>query len=154
ADDAVREVKDALRTMHEIALAQPLVDKAGWLATARALTGSYIVNPTCAGLAAGLLYLGQALGEQEVALIVGQRLSNGLEPGAAAAFLEGFLEVNALVLVKNRAVVQALDAFLCGIEAARFKEVLPVLRRALGPLGQTERRYLLENIVGLRGLGD
>jgi hypothetical protein len=154
ADDAVRDVKDALRTLHEIALAQPVVDKAAWLEAAHGLSGSYAVNPSCAGLAAGLLYLGQALGEEEVALLVGQRLSNGLEPGAAAAFLEGFLEVNALVLVKNRAVVQALDAFLCAIEAGRFKEVLPVLRRALGPLGQTERRYLLENIVALRGLGD
>jgi hypothetical protein len=152
-DEAVHEVKDALRTLHEIALSQPLVDKAAWLAAAGALVRSYAVNPACAGLACGLLYLAQALGEEEIATIVGQRLSNTLEPEAAASFLEGFLEVNAVVLVKSRPVVQALDGFLCSIEPARFKDVLPVLRRALGPLGQTERRYLLENIVAVRGLG-
>src|SRR5258707_9403242 len=45
-------------------------------------------------------------------VIVGQRLSNVLEPQAAATFLSGFFEVNALVLVKNRPVVHALDDFL------------------------------------------
>jgi len=152
-DEAVSEAKDALRTLHEIALAQPLVDKQAWLDTAVAIAHSYAVNPSAAGVAAGLLYLAQVLGDQEIATLIAQRLSNVLEPEQAAAFLEGFLEVNALVLVKSRPVVQALDAFLCAIEAARFKDLLPILRRALGPLGQTERRYLLENLVALRGLG-
>lgn len=152
-DEAVAPALEALRTLHDIALSQPLVDKALWLDAARDLAGSYAVNPGASGLACGLLYLAQVFTDADVAAAVGQRLSNAYDPANAASFLSGFLEVNALVLVRSRPVVQALDAFIAGIPADRFRLILPVLRRAMGGLGQTERRYLLENIVAIRGLG-
>jgi hypothetical protein len=152
-DESVLPAKEALRTLHEIALTQPVVDKAAWIAQAHALVGSYAVNPGCSGMAAGLLYLAEELDESALALVVGQRLSNVLEPAAAAAFLGGFFEVNALVLVKSRPIVQALDAFLVAIDVERFRDTLPMLRRAFGALGATERRYLLENLLALRKIG-
>lgn len=148
-----RGPKRALRRLHDLALAQPLVDKGAWFAAAAALAHSYVVNPTASGLAAGLLYLAQILSDDEIALLVGQRLSDTLEPARAAAFVAGFFEVNALALVKSRPVVAALDAFLGGIDTARFRDALPVLRRAFGGLGPTERRYLLENVLGARRIG-
>ncbi len=153
-DEAVAEAVKALRTLHEVALAQPLADAPAWFAAARDLATSYAVNPGAAGLAAGLLYLAQVLGDEDIALLVGQRLSDTLEPARAAGFLAGFFDVNALALVKSRPVVAALDAFLAGIEAARFRDALPVLRRAMGGLGATERRYLLENVLSIRRIGD
>jgi len=153
ADDAgIVPVKGALRTLHEVALAQPAVDRAAWLGAARALADSWAVHPGAAGLAAGLLYLADALSEEEVTALAARRLASSVDPRLGAAFLEGFLEVNALVLVRSRPVVKALDGFLCALPPDRFKDALPVLRRALGPLGATERRYLLENVVALRGL--
>jgi hypothetical protein len=154
SDEAVQQAKDALRTLHDVALSQPLVDKAGFIAAARALVASYTVNPGASGLACGLLYLAQAIRDDEVMHTVTQRLSNASQPEAAASFLGGFFEVNALVLVKSRPVAQALDAFLMGIEATRFRDALPILRRAFAALGPTERRYLLENVVVGRSLGD
>jgi hypothetical protein len=62
--------------------------------------------------------------------------------------------VNALALVKSRPVVTALDGFLAGIDTDRFRDALPVLRRAFGGLGATERRYLLENVLSIRRIGD
>lgn len=153
SDEAIREPKAALRTLHDIALSQPLVDKAAWLTAAAGLVRSYAVNPSASGLACGLLYLAQAISDDEVIHIVGQRLSSAVRPESAAAFLEGFFEVNALVLVKSRPVAKALDAFLTGIEQDRFLDALPILRRAFAALGPTERRYLLENVVAVRGLG-
>lgn len=153
-DEAAVGPKRALRTLHEVALAQPLVDRAAWFDTARALVDSYAVNPGTSGLAAGLLYLAQVLSEEDVTRVVGQRLSDTLEPARAATFLAGFFEVNALSLVKSRAVVGALDAFLQGIDRDRFKGTLPILRRAFGALGPTERRYLLENVLGARKIGE
>jgi hypothetical protein len=150
--EALVPVLDALRTLHDIALSQPLVDKQSWLAVARELMESWAVNPLASGLACGLLFLAQELDEAETSLVVGQRLGSTIQPEKAAAFLEGFLHVNAMVLVKNRPVVQALDAFLNAIPAERFKDTLPSLRRALGGLGSTERRYLLENVVAVRRL--
>lgn len=154
SDEAMAPVKGALRTLHEVALTQPLADKLSWMEAARSISFSYSVNPGCAGLVAGLLYLAQELDDGKVAELVSQRLSNHLEPEHAAGFLEGFLEVNALVLVKSRPVVAALDAFLTSIATERFKDALPVLRRAFSPLGATERRYLLENLLALRKLGE
>jgi hypothetical protein len=153
-DEAVAGARKALRTLHEVALAQPLVDREIWLAAARDLAASYAVNPGAAGIAAGLLYLAQVLGDADIATLVGQRLSDTLEPARAAGFLEGFFDVNAMALVKSRPVVAALDAFLAGIDPERFRDALPVLRRAFGGLGATERRYLLENVLAARRIGD
>ena len=61
------------------------------------------VNPTPPASPAGCSTWRRRSTSSEIARIVGQRLSNTLEPERAAAFLAGFLEVNALVLVKNRA---------------------------------------------------
>ena len=152
--EAVDPAKAALRTLHDLAISKPFVDRQAWLEAARGLVQSYAVNPSCAGLACGLLYLAQELGEDDVASIVGLRLGGASEPLAAASFLEGFLEVNALVLVKSRPVVEALDAFLATIDPDRFKDTLPVLRRAFARLGPTERRYLLENVLAARRIAD
>ncbi len=152
-DEAADPTNAALRVLHEIALGQPLADRAGWLAAAGAIAASDRVNPKASGHAEGLLYLAQERTDDDVAIAVGQRLANALEPRPAARFLEGFLQVNALALVKSRSVVAGLDAFLSGIDKARFVDVLPVLRRAFGHLGATERRYLLENLIALRAAG-
>lgn len=149
-DEAVAEVREAMRTLNDIALTQPIVDKTLWTGAAGDLVRRYDVNATASGLACGLLYLAQAIGDADIARIVGQRLSNTLEPERSASFLAGFLEVNALVIVKNRAVVEALDGFIQSIEPERFQNLLPTLRRAFADLGATERRYLLENVLAVR----
>jgi hypothetical protein len=152
--DALTGVKRALRALHEVAHAQPRVDRDAWVAAARATAASFDAHPSAAGMATGLLYLAQALSDDDVATTMSLRLSPGNEPAAAAAFLAGFLEVNALVLVKSRPVVAALDAYLNAIPPEGFADLLPTLRRAFADLGATERRFLLENVVSIRGLAD
>lgn len=152
-DEAVEPVKPALRTLHEIAMNQPLVDRAAWIAVARRLAHDYSIHPACAGIAAGLLYLAREIDESDVASVVEPRVSDALAPERAADFLGGFLEVNALVLVRSRAVVAALDEFLTRLDAERFRDAVPVLRRAFSSLGPSERRYLVENVIALRALG-
>lgn len=155
ADEAIPPALHALKLLHEIALARqvPGLDPAPWLSAADELARSYAIHPRCAGYACALLCQSGHLPETEVALLVGQRLSDRGKPGPASAFLTGFFQVNTAVLSRNKAVAQALDAFLCGIEPDRFRDALPGLRRAFGQLGATERRYLLENLLGLRRIG-
>ncbi len=153
-DDATALVPRALQTLHEVALSQRQVDQDAWLSAARALMEDYAVHPRTAGVATALLYLARTIEEDEVATTVAQRLSDTLHPQAAAAFLEGFLRVNATVLVRNRAVVQTLDQFVCAVEPDAFRNILPLLRRAFGALGSTERRIFLENLIQSRGLQD
>ena len=84
---------------------------------------------------------------------IASAISSLSEPEKVAGFLAGLLEVNALILVKNKPIVRALDNYLASIPKDRFTDVLPVLRRAFSGIGPTERRYLLENIISLRDLG-
>jgi hypothetical protein len=153
-DDAVAPAREAIRILHEIAVSQARFDTSLWFQTARELVDSERIHGACAGMLAGLLYLAERLDEAAVADLVGLRMSSTIDPRSAAAFLEGFLSVNALVLVKNRAVVGALDAFIQAVPPDRFRDVLPVLRRAFSALGATERRYLLENLLAVRTSGE
>lgn len=152
-DQAIAPARDALRILHELALAQRRVDRELWFTTAHDLATSDRVHPACAGLVAGLLFLGERLTEDAVVALVALRLSGTTDPQAGAAFLEGFLGVNALVLVKNRAIVRALDGFLQAIDGDRFRDTVPLLRRAFAGLGPTERRYLLEHLLAIRAIG-
>jgi hypothetical protein len=153
-DEAIAPARDAIRILHEIAVSQARFDTALWFATADELLRGGRIHQACAGMLAGLLYLAERLDEQAIVDMVGLRLGAAIEPAAGAAFLEGFLSVNALVLVKNRAVVGALDTFLQGVPDDRVREVLPMLRRSFSGLGATERRYLLENLLALRAAGE
>lgn len=153
-DQAIQPAREAIRILHEIAVSQACFDTSLWFQTAEDLVAGDRIHGACAGMLAGLLYLAERLDEAAIANLVGLRVATTIEPQAAAAFLEGFLSVNALVIVKNRAIVAALDGFLQGIPADRFRDVLPVLRRALSALGATERRYLLENLLAVRSIGD
>lgn len=149
----VAPVKEALRTLHEVATTQPRVDGEAWFARARILVEDWSINPETSGLAAGLLHLAHRLAEGEIEEIVARRLSAISEPEKSAGFLAGLLEVNALILVKNRPIVRALDEYLANIPKDRFTDVLPILRRGMAGIGPTERKYLLENIIALRNLG-
>ncbi|MCX4246532.1 DUF5682 family protein [Paraliomyxa miuraensis] len=153
-DDAVAEIPRALQTLHDVALSQPGVDRDVWLRAAAELVEDYSIHPRAAGVATALLYLARHVSEDDVAIYVGQRLSDTLHPQAGAAYLEGFLQINAMVLVKNRAIVETLDAWVCEVEPETFRNILPLLRRVFGALGPTERRTFLENLINARGLGD
>ncbi|APR85130.1 Hypothetical protein A7982_10479 [Minicystis rosea] len=153
-DEAVQDVKPALSRLNEVALAQPIVDRNAWITAARALVESFAINPSAAGYTAGLLSLAQIVSDEDVARIVALRVSDTLDPVRAASFLGGFFEVNAYSLLKDRAIVAALDTFLTTIPTDRFRDALPVLRRAFGSLGANERRLLLENVIGVRKIGD
>jgi hypothetical protein len=153
-DEAIAPAREAIRILHEIAVSQAHFDTGLWFQTAEDLVARDRVHAACAGMLAGLLYLAQRFDEAAIANLVTLRVGTTIEPKAAASFLEGFLSVNALVIVKTRAIVAALDGFLQGIPADRFRDVLPVLRRAFSSLGATERRYLLENLLAARSIGD
>lgn len=152
-DQGAEPIKAALRILHELALAQSELDQELWLGSAAQIAEDWSVNPSCAGLVTGLLYVAQRYDEAAIAERVALRLSLVGEPARAAGFLEGFLEVNALVLVKSKPVVKALDQFLTQLEVGAFKDQLPLLRRAFSRLGKSERRYLLENVLAARRLG-
>ncbi|MDP2345163.1 MAG: DUF5682 family protein [Deltaproteobacteria bacterium] len=154
SDEGVKAVQLALRNLHETAQGQAHLDTASWFTCAHGIASDDDGHPACAGLAAGLLALAGVLHDEELVDLLALKLSPVDEPARGARFLEGFLTVNAMILCRSRLVVASLDRFLNAIPAELFPSVLPPLRRALAVLGTTERRYLLENVLAVRGIDD
>ena len=75
-----------------------------------------------------------------------QRLSTGNTPLNGAFFLDGFLSLHKIVLVRNLPIVKMLEAFVQSIRAEDFVTILPVLRRAFSALTKSELNYFLENL--------
>lgn len=96
------------------------------------------------GLAARLLFDSQVMPIQEAARHMSRALSSGGEPEEAAAWIEGFLNGDALVLLHDDAVWSVLDGWLCGLSDEHFLHILPLLRRTLALFEEPERRQLGE----------
>ncbi len=69
-------------------------------------------------------------------------LSAGAEPSHAAAWLEGFLNRNAVVLLHDATVWALLDEWLSGLTDDHFIRVLPLVRRTFSAFAATELRDL------------
>lgn len=147
--EATESARQALRTLHELALSSTLIEREAWFAAAARLSADDGIEPTAAGVATALLHLARVLDDAQLVTLLERRVGDIVEPAHAAAFLQGFLEVNALVLVKNRAIVAALDRFMGTLSAEQFRAALPALRKALAVLGASERRFLVEHLVSL-----
>ena len=84
---------------------------------------------------------------------VGTRLSRALSVGvpaqAKAAWVEGFLAGGGLLLVHDRQLLAALDAWLVGLAPRDLIDVLPALRRAFGAVAAGERRAVAAAVVQL-----
>src|SRR5207249_4552218 len=74
-DAAVVASLPAIRTLHDLALAQAVADRSGWLQVLAELAASYEVNPIASGFAAGLRHLAQVASDAEVAALMAQRVS-------------------------------------------------------------------------------
>jgi hypothetical protein len=83
----------------------------------------------------------------------GQRLSLVLTVGVpvakAAAWIEGFLAGDGLLLVHDERLLGLVDAWLTGIPADAFTEVLPLLRRTFSGYPAPQRRLIGERAAHL-----
>ena len=149
--EATQDARAAMRVLHELALSQPMLDRGAWMQTLTQIAGDEALEATASGVAAALLYLARELHENDLRGLLERRLGDVIRPARAADFLAGFFEVNALVLLKNREIVAAMSGFLSALPAEHFRDALPALRRAFALLGASERRFLLEHLVGLHG---
>jgi hypothetical protein len=78
----------------------------------------------------------------QVASALSLHLSSGAEPAKAAAWLDGFLNCNAVVLLHDARVWQLVNDWLAGLNEEHFVRVLPLVRRTFSVFGASERRDL------------
>ncbi|MET7642844.1 DUF5682 family protein [Streptomyces sp. NPDC005426] len=99
------------------------------------------------GRAARLLLDDGHLAHDEAARLMGLALSPGTPPADAAAWIEGFVGGAAgggMLLVHDERLLALVDAWLTGVPADTFTDVLPLLRRTFSAYEAGVRRTLGE----------
>ncbi|MFG2475275.1 DUF5682 family protein [Streptomyces fagopyri] len=118
-----------------------------WHSVLRVLSGRDTVPGVLRGRAVRLLLDDGELGQEEAARLMGLVLSPGTEPGDAAAWIEGFVgggSGGGMLLVHDERLLGLVDAWLTGVPAEAFTDVLPLLRRTFSAYEAGTRRTLGE----------
>jgi hypothetical protein len=96
------------------------------------------------GAACRLLLDAHRLDSEAVATQLGRNLSLGVPPLDAAAWLDGFLNRQALVLLHDDAIWGAVDAWLAQLGETQFTQILPLVRRSFSAFSNHDRQSLGE----------
>ena len=113
-----------------------------WCQSLRQLAAQPSAHPLLRGLA-WRLRLDDALEDAgAVADAMSLQLSAGADPADAAAWLDGFLNGNAQVLLHDAGVWRLLDRWLASLSEEHFLRTLPLVRRSFSAFGPAERRDL------------
>lgn len=117
-----------------------------WAAVLRKLAGRDTVAGIIRGRATRLLLDDGRLTEDEAARLMGLALSPGTPPTDAAAWIEGFVggASGGMLLVHDERLLSLVDAWLTGVPADTFTDVLPLLRRTFSAFESGVRRTLGE----------
>ncbi|WP_428504961.1 DUF5682 family protein [Roseateles sp.] len=144
-ESAAEALREALLAAHgAVALRQSEVQTEAWQRALAQVARQQGAHELLQGLATRLLLDAGVWEAEQVATGLSLHLSSGSEPARAAAWLDGFLNRNALVLLHDRTVWGLVDAWLAGLSEAHFQAVLPLVRRSFSSFGASERRELGE----------
>ncbi|MFE4749103.1 DUF5682 family protein [Streptomyces mirabilis] len=153
----VDAVHGAVGLLGEPGTAAPGGTRERWHSVLRVLAGRDTVSGVIRGRAVRLLLDDGELGQDEAARLMGLVLSPGTEPGDAAAWIEGFVgggSGGGMLLVHDERLLGLVDAWLTGVPAEAFTDVLPLLRRTFSAYEAGVRRTLGELVrrgPGARG---
>ena len=126
-----------------------------WHAVLRVLSRRDTVAGVVRGRVVRLLLDDGELGQDEAARLMGLVLSPGTPPQDAAAWIEGFVgggSGGGMLLVHDERLLALVDAWLSGVPAEAFTDVLPLLRRTFSAYEPGVRRTLGELVR--RGPGE
>ena len=123
-------------------------EHSAWRGALAALLKDTQATALIAGTAARLLYQAGELAPEEAALHLGRALSPGRAVAEAAGFFEGFFEGAGERLIHDKALRDAVDAWIQSLDGELFIEHLPLFRRAFANLDRMQRRRLLDALIG------
>jgi hypothetical protein len=116
-----------------------------WHMVLGVLSGRDTVPGVIRGRAVRLLLDGGELAQDEAARLMGLVLSPGTAPGDAAAWIDGFVgggSGGGMLLLHDERLLGLVDAWLTGVPAEAFTDVLPLLRRTFSAYEAGVRRTL------------
>lgn len=133
---------EALRLRGTDGEAQEAVD--AWRVALRSLAMGDAAAALLRGMACRLLLDEHLLESAEVVRQFNRNLSLGAAPMDVAAWLDGFLNKQALVLLHDETIWGAVDAWLTGLGEVQFAQILPLVRRSFSDFSKHERQSLGE----------
>lgn len=101
-----------------------------------------------------ILLDGRHIPVETVAARLSRRLSRGTEPERAAAWVDGFLTGDALLLLHETELLRLIDEWVAGVDESTFDDLLPLLRRAFALFKAAERRQIAGRVRNLDAAGD
>lgn len=113
-----------------------------WFTALQHMLASPATAALVRGAACRLLLDAQRLDSPSVAQHFNHNLSLGVEPSDVAAWLDGFLNQQALVLLHDDIIWHAVNTWLTGLSEEHFRHVLPLVRRCFAAFTPSERHGL------------
>lgn len=158
-DDAADDVRAALDGVHRavalLAREEPdlqetwmtaLVGVAGEGRDGRGGGGAPRVHGSVAGRVVRLLLDDRRLGAADARDRLSRELSPAAEARQAAAFLDGFLDGDATLLLLDHELLVLVDGWVVGATGTAFDDLLPLLRRTFARYSPPERRAIGERL--------
>ena len=97
-------------------------------------------HPLIRGLAARILLDDNEMSSEEVNQLMGLNLSTSVDPFHASAWIDGFMNRNAMVLLNDETAWSLIDAWVQELSADHFLAIVALLRRTFSEFSQSERR--------------
>lgn len=148
--DAAAGLRAAIESAHAGVL---LLDRAElrdpWFAALAGVAAQDSVHGSVSGRANRLLLDAGDLEVDEVGRRLSRRLSTAADAAAGAAWLDGFLAGDSILLLHDDALLATIDRWISGIEDDVFEDLLPLLRRTFSRYEKPERRMIGEHLVAL-----
>jgi hypothetical protein len=145
-DDAaavMRRAIDSAQTGLTLLPEMPLDD---WHQALAAVAGSDRIHGSVAGRATRLLLDAGLVDHEALAARLSRRLSIATPGPEAAAWLDGLLSGNALLLMHDRRLLSLVDEWVSAVQDEVFDDVLPLLRRTFSDFSRPERREIGEQL--------
>jgi hypothetical protein len=120
---------------------------AGWHAALRRLADDPHGDGGLQGFAVRTLHERGVIPPGTTATYLSRALSRAVEPRAAGAWLDGFLDGAGQLLVYDAVLRGVVDAWLVGLTEADFVGLLPMLRRSTATIDRMERRRVLDDLA-------
>lgn len=146
-DDSASALRTTLLAAHSaVALRDAPEQTQAWQRALQLIADSSSAHALLQGLAVRLLLDEGLLQADAAAQALSLHLSSGVAPLQAAAWLEGFLNRNAMVLLHDQQLWRLVDDWLCSLGEEHFMHILPLVRRTFAAFSASERRDLGQRV--------
>ena len=146
-DDSAARLRDAVEAAHRgVTLLDTAPLRDPWARALASVAERDEVHGSVSGRINRLLLDGGAITTSEAGRRMSRRLSRASDASSAAAWLDGFLAGDAVLLLHDPELLATIDGWVAAIDDATFEDLLPLLRRTFARFERPERRQLGEHL--------